>query len=164
MSSGILDANGAIGLAKGGVFHHLPALYAPLYVPTAVREEVVDQGAGRPGAAELAAALGSWITEVTPDAASLAAVAVLPDLADRQVLAVAKARSVDHALTEDDTLRRELRALGVTCLRGPEVVMLMKTQGCIAAVKPVLDRMRSLGHGIPELHYRAAVLAAAETP
>src|SRR5205085_235987 len=150
--------------AKGGVFHHLAALHAPLYVPAAVREEVVDQGSGRPGAAELAAALGIWITEVTPDAASLAAVAALPDLADRQVLAVAKAKGVDYALTEDDTLRRELQALGVKCLRSPEVVVLLKAQGCIAAVKPVLDRMRSLGHGIPELQYRAAVLAAGETP
>lgn len=53
---GVLDANMVIGLVKGGVFHLLPSLYAPLYIPTGVQQEVLTVQ-GRPGEKELALAL-----------------------------------------------------------------------------------------------------------
>src|SRR5437016_1836504 len=142
MPSGVLDANEVIGLSKGGVFQHLAALYAPLYVPADVRREVIEEGHGRPGAAELAGALGAWIVEVTPDPATVAAFAALPSLGDREVIAVAVANSVDHVLSEDLAVAREARLLCLTCLASAQVVVVMKSQGCIPAVKSVLNRMR----------------------
>src|ERR1044071_4366873 len=106
--TGVLDASVIIGLAKGGVFQHLAALYRPLYVPRAVSAEVVAHGQSRAGAAELAQALGVWITEVVPDPATLQPFSTLRSLADREVLAVAHdpALSVDHILSDDDHLFR----------------------------------------------------------
>jgi hypothetical protein len=58
--TGVLDANAVIGLAQGEVFDRLAALYAALYIPPAVVQEVITQGAGLAGAEELRRALGIW--------------------------------------------------------------------------------------------------------
>src|SRR5690349_9410219 len=138
--TGVLDATVIIGLAKGGVFHHLAALYRPLYVPRAVAAEVIGHGQGRTGAAELAQALGVWITEVVPDPPTLLPFGGLRSFADREVLAVAHdlSRSVDHILSDDDHLLRYRTTLQLVCLRTTDVVGLLKRQGLIAEVKPVL--------------------------
>jgi hypothetical protein len=60
MPSGVLDANMVIGLAKGGVFNLLASLYAPLFVPPAVIQEITVQGQGRAGVTELQQALGRF--------------------------------------------------------------------------------------------------------
>ena len=88
MLRGVLDANMVIGLVKGGVFDLLSSLYAPLYIPTGVRQEVLT-GQGRPGEAELAQALQAWITEVSPDLGRVPRVSASLSSADREVLAVA---------------------------------------------------------------------------
>ncbi len=71
MLTGVLDANAIIGLCLGGVFGLLPSLYTPMYLPPLVTAEVIASGSSRPGAAELAQALGVWITEDTPDPAAV---------------------------------------------------------------------------------------------
>lgn len=71
MPSGVLDATSAIGLSRGNVFHHLVAVYAPLYVPSGIRREVIQQGQGQAGVAELAQNLGGWLTEITADSATV---------------------------------------------------------------------------------------------
>ena len=58
------------------------------------------------------------------------------------VTALAKAQSVAHVLSGDRVVRREAAAQGFTCLSATQVIVLMKNQGLIQAVKPVLDLMR----------------------
>lgn len=162
MASAVLDANAVIGLAKGSVFHHLANLYSDLYVPTAVVHEVTVQGSGRPGAAELAGAVGAWIDEVTPDPSWLAPLIGFASPADREVVAVARHKGVDHILSDDSALKREAIALGMDCLGVPEVVVLLKHAGLIAAVGPILDGMIQAGFGISASDYRQARTAAGE--
>jgi hypothetical protein len=80
--AGVIDANMVIGLVKGGVFDLLPSLYAPLYIPTGVKQEVIT-GQGRPGEAELAQALQAWIIEVSPDLGRVPPASVSLSAADR---------------------------------------------------------------------------------
>jgi uncharacterized protein len=164
MPSAVSDANVVIGLAKGEVFPHLAALYSPIYVPPAVRHEVIDQGQGRPGEAELAQALGSWIVEVAPDPAILQTLPATGSVADREVLAVALERGTDHILSDDGVVRREAAQRNRVCLQTPQVVVLMKDQGLISEVKPVLDRMRQRGFGIEDGAYQQALQGAGEQP
>jgi predicted nucleic acid-binding protein len=105
--TGVLDANTVIGLAKGGVFSLLSSLYADLYVPPAVIEEVIGQGPGLAGGQELARALGAWVTEVVPDAQVLQQFSPQLSSADREVLAVAQTRAIDHVLSADRHICRE---------------------------------------------------------
>jgi predicted nucleic acid-binding protein len=160
--SGALDANAIIGLAKGQVFDLLQHLYSPLYVPEAVVREILGQGSGRPGAAELQPALGAWLIPTTPDTALLSQIQAPGALADRQVLAVSLAHAVDHVLSDDGRLRREAGRHGLTCVRMPEVVVLMKSLGLVPEVKPVLDRMWAQGYGLTDIIYQQALGSAGE--
>jgi predicted nucleic acid-binding protein len=160
--TGILDAEMVIGLAKGGVFHLLASVYARLYIPTGVRQEVVT-GQGLPGEAELLQALGVWITEVTPDPQAVQQLPATLSMADREVVAAAQAHQhIDHVLTGDRRLYRLATDLGFTCLGTTEVVVLLKDCGLAAEVKPVLDRMRQRGYGIDDVRYEEALRAAGE--
>jgi len=160
--AGALDANVAIGLSRGGVFDLLLDLYSPLYVPQAVVQEVVGQGQSRPGAAELTRHLGAGITEVAPSPQSLQGFPAAFPQADREVLATAREYPVDHILTGDEGLRREAQRHGFTCLRASEIVVLLKQQGLIPAVRPVLDLMRQQGFGLDDTLYQQALRAAGE--
>src|SRR5262249_6987125 len=136
----VLDANAIIGLVKGDVFDLLRSLYGSVYVPAAVKEEIVTHGQGRPGTDELRLALAAWITEVATDLSLLPLLPSSLSAADRAVLAAAlsPATQIDHILADDRHLVREANRLGLTCLRTPDVAILLKTQGLIARVQPVL--------------------------
>lgn len=163
--SGILDAEMIIGLSKGRVFHFLASLYSPLYVPSAVRLEVLRGGPGRAGVAELTQALGSWITEVIPDPRLVQQFAAPRSLADRAVLAVAcEKKPIDHVLTGDRRLHGVATELGFTCLRTTDVIILLKDRGLVAEVKPVLDLMKRSGYGIDDARYEEALRIAGEWP
>jgi predicted nucleic acid-binding protein len=158
---GVLDAMMVIGLAKGGIFDRLVSVYAPLYVPTTVKQEVIT-GRGLAGESELTQALGVWITEVTPAPHLVLPFSQILSLADREVLAVALAEGVDHVLTDDADVQREAGRYGLTWLRTTEVVVLLKRCGHVSDVKSVLDRMRQQGFGIDDTLYKQTLRAAGE--
>jgi predicted nucleic acid-binding protein len=160
---GVLDSVMVIGLAKGGVLDRLASVFAPLYLPTAVKQEVLT-GRGLAGETELAQVLGLWITEVTPSPASLHAFSATLSRADREVLAVAIAESVDLILTDDTDAHREAARYGLTCLRTTDVLLLFKRHGLVPDVRSVLDRMRQNGFGIDTALYETTLRAAGEWP
>lgn len=162
MARAALDANVAIGLAKGEVFDSLLSLYTDLFIPPSVRREVIDLARGRAGAAELQRALGQNLYEIIPDPATIHRFAHLASVADSEVLAVAVDQGVDHLLTADRVIRRQAAAIGILCLTAAQVLVLMKDQGLIAAVTPVLELMQQRGFGIAEGDYRSALTAAGE--
>ena len=53
---------------------------------------------------------------------------------------------------------------GLVCLRTTDVVVLLKREGLVAEVKPVLDGMRQQGFGIDDATYERALRAAGEWP
>lgn len=162
MLVGVLDANVAIGLAKGGVFPLLRSIYSPLFVPEGVVAEVVHPSQQLAGAVELSTALNDWITPVRPVVLppTVAAAAVTP--ADRQVIAVALDRAADHLLSGDERLRRVAAHHGITCLSATELVVIFKLTGKVDRLKPVLDQMRNQGFGVEDAVYRQALNAVGE--
>jgi predicted nucleic acid-binding protein len=162
--TGVIDANSVIGLVKGNVFDLLPQLFATVSVPPEVAREVIHRGQGRPGALELAHALGRWAREVTPDPARVAQFAASLSRADREVLAVAAGDVTAIILTDDRALRREASRHHLVCVGIAEVVVGLKEHGLIMAVQPVLDRMRQAQFGIAPAVYEQALRAAGEAP
>ena len=158
----MLNANVSIGLAHGAVFSFLRHLFDPIYVPAAVVQEVVVQGHGRPGAAELQGALGIWITEVTPSPQAVGAFSPPLRPPDAELLAVAVSRGADFVLSADRVVRREAAQRGLTCLTAAQVVVLLKGRGHIPLARAVLDRMRAAGFGMAELDYQQALTTAGE--
>jgi predicted nucleic acid-binding protein len=112
--------------------------------------------------AELMQALGVWITEVVPAPQIVQQFPSPTSTADREVLAVTTEKAVDHILTDDGPLAREALRYGLVCLRLPQVVVLMKQQGLVPEVRPVLDRIRQHGYGIAAPFYSGALAAAGE--
>lgn len=55
----VANAGPLIALAQIGHFNLLHSLYGQLYIPPAVRDEVVASGCGRPGAEEVSSA--AWV-------------------------------------------------------------------------------------------------------
>jgi len=154
----VIDSNVVIGLAKGGVFNHLRDLYTGLYVPPTVVNELRQPG--QPGVADLQKALGNWITVQTPPPGAAGTVAHALAAADLEALGLARHLAVDHLLTGDLRLQKAAAANGVPCLGAPELVLLMKSAGCVTAVEPVLIRMERSGYGIAPTLF-ASILAAA---
>jgi len=165
MLRGVLDANMVIGLVKGGVFDLLPSLYALLYIPVGVKQEVLT-GQGRPGEAELTQALQAWITEVSPDLGRVPRVSASLSTADREVLAVAAdpAMAIDHVLTGDDPLYQQAERLGYTSLSVTDVVVFMKAEGLVPDVKSVLDRLIQHGFGVDRQTYEQTLRIEGEWP
>jgi predicted nucleic acid-binding protein len=158
----VIDSDMIIGLAKGGVFELLRSLFAAVYVPHAVVHEVIGEGHGRAGEQELHAALGVWIAEVAPVLQQIQQFDPRLTPADREVLAVAHAHAADYVLSNDIDLQREAKRHGLVGLQTPNVVVLLKDQGLIPKVAPVLDQMRQSGFGIDHQSYEDALRAAGE--
>jgi predicted nucleic acid-binding protein len=162
MLTAVLDANVIIGLAHGGVFPLLPSLYVRLSIPPPVIAEVIGQG--RSGEGELQRALGVWITAITPWLETVQQFTSTLSPADRQVLAVAQGQAADHIVSAGKQLFQEASVHGLTCVQTTDVIVLLKQQGAVREVKPVLDCLRQQGFGIGDRRYEQALRAASEWP
>ena len=103
-----------------------------------------------------------WITEVAPDPERVSLLPATLSPTDREILALALDRSVDHLLTNDARLRQTASQYHVVTLQTPNLLVLWKDQGLIPEVRPILDRMRQRGFGIDDPSYEAALRAAGE--
>jgi predicted nucleic acid-binding protein len=157
----VLDSNVAIGLAKGECLEHIRTLFLRVVIPPAVRREVIEEAHGRVGGRELEAAVGVWIHETAP--AGIGDGAAIPGVSteDRQVLALA-AELGAVVLSDDAVLRREADRLGISALGVVEIVLLLKYQGILPAIKPILDLMQARTYCIDPTIYAQALEIASE--
>lgn len=149
--TGILDANGIIGLAKGGCFSLVPHVFAEVFIPLLVVQEITDPLSK----AELDLALRSWLTEAAPASGSLQQVPPLGSEADRHVLALALGHQPCVIVTGDRGLINKAKQLQVRTIDAPRVVQLLAETKLIPAAKPYLDQMSQRGFGIPQEMYKA---------
>jgi predicted nucleic acid-binding protein len=110
----VSDSSPLITLARIQCFHFLPKLYRKIYISTEVHREVVIDGAGMPGADQVARA--DWIeVKAVRDTAGLAAATAKTGLGAGEVSAVFLARELpaDLLLIDDWTARRYAQADGL---------------------------------------------------
>lgn len=162
--TGVLDSNFVIGLCKGDCFIFLCDVFSSLYVPSSVRIELIDQGKGRAGEAELRDALGKMdITEIYANPQIKQLFRHTLEDADREVLAVGKEKNVDYLLTDDEELKTEALMSGLSTMGVCEFILILKNMGRITAVKPILKQMNKRGYGIERTVYEQTVLEAGES-
>jgi len=134
----VSDSSPLILFAKIGQLNLLRSLYEELLIPAAVHREVVEQGAGKPGAAEIVQA--PWI-KVEPILLSSAA-QIGGDLGAGETEAIALARGHEYMLIVDDRGGREAAtSAGVTVTGSAGVLLAAKRRGLLHAVRPVLDAL-----------------------
>lgn len=94
-----------ISLARIGHFYLLYELYDELYLPTAVREEVVNFGAGRPGVVEVENA--QWIRVVNiSDRQAVDRLRENLDLGESEAIVLAMELQADWLLIDEARGRR----------------------------------------------------------
>ena len=145
MEAGILDANGIIGLAKSSSFSFIQNVFATVFVPSLVVQEITDPLSKD----ELEQALGSWLAEESPTLSSLQQVPLLRSEADRHVLGLALDHRPCVIVTGDRGLSKKAKAFQIATISAPRIVQLLAEVKFIKAAKPHLDRMRHLEFGSP---------------
>jgi predicted nucleic acid-binding protein len=157
----VADATPLIYLAAIGKFDLLPDLYGRITVPSAVYEEVVIQGAGRWGAAEMASA--GWIDrETVRDPTKVVSLQLRLDSGENEVVVLAEELRADLVLMDEMAGRHELDQRGVTFMGAVGVLMQAKQRGFIGPLKPELDRLRVCGFHLGDQLYRACLAAVGE--
>lgn len=149
VEAGILDANGIIGLAKSGCFSFTQNVFAEVFVPSLVVQEITDTLSKD----ELEQALGSWLTEEAPTLSSLQQAPLLKSEADRHVLGLALDHRPCVIVTGDRGLSNRAKQFQIAAISAPRVVQLLAEAKLIKVAKPHLDQMRQLEFGIPQRLY-----------
>lgn len=162
----VSNASPLIALARIGQLEILETLYSRIIVPDAVWQEVVTDGAGEPGAAEVASS--AWIQRQSVSNRPLVT-ALRQDLAAGEAEAIALAHEIraDLLLMDEKLGRETAQLLGLTVIGTVGTLIQAKRHGHLPEVCPLLDALqfRAGFHLSPAL--RAAVLrdtGEADTP
>ncbi|MGH2370442.1 MAG: DUF3368 domain-containing protein [Chloroflexota bacterium] len=148
--------------AKIGRLDLLRQAFRRVLIPTAVRDEVLADGEGRPGTAEIAAA--PWI-ELRVLATPGTAQALMDELDRGEAEAIALALELGTQfplLIDDRKARRSARARGVSVFGSAGVLVRAKHDGAISLVRPILNELRAAGLFLTDTVYDEALALAGE--
>jgi len=135
-NSSPLVARSAIG--EAGL---LANLYDRVVVPDAVWEEVVEQGSGKPGAAQPAAA--TWLQRSSvADATLISALQEQLGRGEAEAIALGLELSADLLLMDERLGRRTAQRLGLRVVGVIGVLVEAKRRGQVAAIGPLIERLR----------------------
>ncbi|MCH8296357.1 DUF3368 domain-containing protein [Candidatus Poribacteria bacterium] len=155
------DSSALITLSVIGQLHLLENLYGGVFIPHAVYDEVVVQGAGRAGVSEVRDADFIWVEELgSSDQVALYTDEVSPQ--DAAVIVLAKEKGADFIITRDRGLQRTARREGISIMNVRVLLLAAKREGLITAVKPLLDEMRNRGILMREGIYQETLRQAGE--
>ncbi len=141
MPAVVSDTSPLVYLTRLGHFDWLRELYGEVLIPPAVWNELINQGAAYPEAAETKAAVTrGWIKVLAP----ASAVAELRQLDPGEREAIALARELGALLIIDEAEgRQEAVKLGVRVVGTLGLLVEAKSRGLVASVRGELDRLAS---------------------
>ncbi|MDP9365751.1 MAG: DUF3368 domain-containing protein [Chloroflexota bacterium] len=160
----ISDSSPIIFCAAVGRLNLLRDVYQEILVPPAVWREVVVEGAGRPGAAEVASA--RWIVrESAPTAEGRELPLAALDPGEREAILLAFVASRATPILLDDLRARSVaERIGLRVTGTVGVLLLAKQLGLVPAVRPVLDQLRAVGYFLSRDAANRSLALADETP
>lgn len=160
----VANAGPLIALAQINYFDLLRLLYGELYIPLAVREEVVSSGQTRPGAVEVNSADWIHIAEVR-DTTAVQLLRDRLDAGESEAIVLAIEMKADLLLIDEARGRRIAEARGLRKTGTVGMLIVAKRRGLIRAVTPLLDRLLASGFRMNDELYRIArILADEERP
>ena len=138
----VVNATPLIALALLDRLELLQQMFDEILVPATVYEEVVVNGAGRPGA--VAVDRADWLRVVSPRAASTIEPMLLGlDSGEMDVLLLARERRPDWVLIDERLGRRVARAMGLP-VKGTLGVLLAAVLAGLLSKAEALDGVRQL--------------------
>ena len=144
----VADAGPIIAFARIGRLDVLQAIAGRLIVPTAVYEELIIRGSGKPGAAEVKRA--AWIQQrEVRDRTTLAQFP--PSLHPGEQEAIILAQELGAQILIDERRgRKAARDRGLEVFGSLKVLAEAKRRGRVDQIKPLLDAILSHGYWIDE--------------
>ncbi len=149
-------------LAAIGQLDLVRQLYAHLYIPLAVWEELRAPGVNWPGQDQVTTA--SWIERrLVGDRAVVTALRRDLDGGEAEAIALALELNADLILLDEKEGRHAARRLGLRVTGVGGVLLEAKAAGAISAVRPSLDALRwTAGFYLNETVYQYLLLLAGE--
>ena len=142
----------------------IPELFRDVLVPKAVWVEVVEQGVGLPGSAELASATWARIVEETPQDQMQARFEVELDAGEAAAVALAVARKASRLLVDDRAARRVAGQLGIPVIGTLGILVAARRRGLIGQLAPLLSKLRVEGFWMSAELEAAVLHEVDETP
>ena len=139
----VSNASPLISLARTGQLDLLRRLYGEVLIPEAVWREVVVEGAGQAGAAEIGSA--SWIQKRAPaDRALICVLEQQLDAGEAEAVVLALETKAELLLMDERLGRLAAGRLGIRTTRLIGILVESKHKGLIQAVKPFLEALRDV--------------------
>jgi predicted nucleic acid-binding protein len=153
----VSNSSPLIGLARVGQLPLLQHLYAELYLPGAMWNEVVVQGSGQPCAATLESA--AWIRRTLVKNGPLV-LSLTQELGagEAEAIVLAQELPADLLIVDEREAREKARRLGIRVTGALGVLVEAKAQGLLSAVKPVIEDLRNIAGFHASRELVAAVL------
>jgi len=161
----VCDSSILIHLAAIGRISLLRDFFDKLIIPPTVWREVVEEGKGRLGVAEVESAVREEWIRVQPVEADFLLRSLKQDLDDgeAEVIALALELEADLVLIDESEARRKTETFGLKKTGIVGILMRAKFEGKIQALRPELDRLRTEGgFWVDDGLYRRALQAVAE--
>jgi len=151
-------------LAVLGDLNFLPKLFGEITIPQAVWQEVVIDGHGKPGAAEVEMARGDWLAVqvVTNRNAVTELSARQLELGESEAIVLANELHERVVFMDDERAVLEARSRELVVVRTPAIYMAAKQQGWMERIQPKLDQLRAQGFRLRETHYQMILADAKE--
>jgi len=144
----IADSGPLIHLAMVQQFHLLQHLFHQVSTIPQVVDEVVTQGNGRPGEAEVQKGIQhQWIRIVPVSDRTVIQTLTAPNLSevDTMVLACAIQVSATVVLSDDSVVRRVAEREGLAVIGTVGILTHARMNGLVKQLKPVLDQLINEG-------------------
>jgi predicted nucleic acid-binding protein len=136
----VSDASPLIALSAVARLDLLRELFGTVLIPEAVYVEIVQSGAGLPGAKEVDEA--EWITPRTVGNTGLVKVLGLDlDPGESEAIVLALETGADLLLMDERKARRTATRLGLKVAGTLGLLVLAKQEGLLQEIRPVLDAL-----------------------
>lgn len=140
----VADSSCLIALARSGQLEVLQALFGRIVIPAAVYDEVVNQGAGRPGSREVAQA--EWIvTEQVQDKLAVQALRLTLGRGESEAMVLAAETTARLLILDDWRARQSAISMGLPIVGTLAVLNRAAEKGLIADMAASLELLRQAG-------------------
>lgn len=157
----VSDATPLIALAKIELLGNLSELFGEILLPKAVYDEVVNAGKGRSGTHEIAEADWIVVREVE-DKSKVDYLLTQLDIGEAEAIILAQEVQAGLVLVDERKARAVAQRLGLEVVGTAGLLLLLKEQGTITEVRPLLDKLRALNFRLSGRIYNYIILQAGE--